>query len=125
MDTRVIFSIDNASDLRTLARFLRYVDEKRALGYLKETFDLCVGSWKGQLEYSFVCSSTDFVRYFKESSWLKNQEAYISFDDYSADLVSTSGVEHLGTPRYVEKKEAEYLGDYTYFTKSNLYLIIQ
>ncbi len=43
--SKVIFSIDNVSDLHILATFTRFLDTKRAMGNLVGSVALCFGSY--------------------------------------------------------------------------------
>ena len=73
----VIFSIDKAWDLHTKAKFLRYIDTQRALGELKGNMVLCIGSYKGVLEDSFILRADDFDRFVRQSPYISGQESVL------------------------------------------------
>jgi hypothetical protein len=75
--SKVIFSIDNVSDLHTMATFTRFLDTKRAMGKLVGSVTLCVGSYKGELEPSFMMNEVDFNKFIRGSDWIKNQESFL------------------------------------------------
>jgi hypothetical protein len=73
----VIFSIDKVSDLRTKAKFLRYIDTQRVMNYMKGTMVLCIGCYKGVLEDSFIIRSDDFDTFVRNSGYVDNQESVL------------------------------------------------
>lgn len=72
-----VFSIDNAHDFRTMARFMRYVDTHRAMGDFKGTVLSCIGEYKGVMEPSFMMLTIDYDKYIKGSGYLTNQESVL------------------------------------------------
>ncbi len=54
MGEYVIFAIDNDDNVHTNAKFLRYVDEREVMGKTKGKMKLCIGSYKGKLERSYI-----------------------------------------------------------------------
>lgn len=72
-----IFSVDHHSDLYTLSKFLRYLDNKRAMGNLKFDPIVCIGCYKGELENSFIMHTDDFQSYIFESGFVDNQETFL------------------------------------------------
>ena len=76
----VIFAIDNPSDLHTLARFLRFVDELRAMQKLKGTLKPCIGAYKGDLELSYIMTKEDFDAHVRGSQWVSGQESFLDVE---------------------------------------------
>lgn len=74
---RTIFSIDNCHDLHQLATFTRYLDSLRAMCKLTANPVQCIGSWKGELEYSWMMPTVDFNEYVKDSPWVQEQEEFL------------------------------------------------
>lgn len=68
-----IFSIDNAHDLHTHARFLRHLSTQKALDNLVGNVVLCIGKYKNTLEPSFLMLSIDYERHVKDTDWVKGQ----------------------------------------------------
>lgn len=64
----VVFSIDNVSDVYTLSKFLRYMDNKKVMKALYDPsgLALAMGSYMGELEQSFILDKRDFNELFSE-----------------------------------------------------------
>jgi hypothetical protein len=73
----VIFSIDDVSNPRTLRKFIKMVDDLKAVGKLQGDFVLTFGMWKGVMEQSFLMCEEDFYQYVWESDWVEDQEAFL------------------------------------------------
>ncbi len=73
----VIFSIDNASDMHTLAKFTRYIDTKKMLDKMSGNCIPCIGMYKGVMEYSFLCNYEDYVDFIANSGYVDNQESVL------------------------------------------------
>ena len=74
MDNYIIFSIDNVTDTHTLAKFLRWIDTKRAMSELQSPCVPLVGMYQGKLEHSFMLTEHDFNKYVLPYAWVDNQE---------------------------------------------------
>ena len=72
----VIFSIDKAHDLHTMAKFLRWIDTQRALGKITY-FKLAIGFFEGKYESSFVCLEKDFKEYVQALGYVKDQKSFL------------------------------------------------
>lgn len=121
----VLFSIDNAHDTHTLAKFLRYFDTQVAMGKTKGYLIQCIGSYKGSLELSFICNRKDYVDYVVPFGAVNNQECVIEIqgeDCYSTDndLIYPS---YMGVMRQVTKKKAMKSDGWTYRPDLNAYFI--
>ena len=81
MGEYVIFAIDNDGDLHTNAKFLRYVDERVAMQKMKGTMKLCIGSYKGKLERSYIVRWDDFMEHIADSGYVDNQESILILRD--------------------------------------------
>ena len=81
MGEYVVFAIDNDGDLHTNAKFLRYVDERVAMQKMKGTMKLCIGSYKGKLERSYILRWDDFMEHIAESGYVDNQESILILRD--------------------------------------------
>ena len=64
----VVFSIDNVSDVYTLSKFLRYMDNKKVMKALHDPSGLvlAMGSYMGELEQSFILDKRDFYELLSE-----------------------------------------------------------
>lgn len=75
---RIIFAIDNGNDLRVRARFLRHLDENRALGKLHGEARTCIGRWADEdgiiwLEQSYCLDERDYVELVARHGWTNEQ----------------------------------------------------
>lgn len=81
MGDYVIFAIDNDADLHTNAKFLRHVDEQRAMMKMNGTMQLCIGSYKGKLERSYIMRWDDFMEHVADSGYVDKQESVLILRD--------------------------------------------
>lgn len=124
----VIFSIDNVSDLHTKAKFLRYVDTLRAMNYLKGTMKLCIGSYNGILEDSFIIRGDDFERYIRSSGYLDNQESLLHVRGKGMVCVFeylVGGLDPAGRLVQVNASEAMTKSGWTYRPDLNIYWTLE
>ena len=132
----VIFSVDNVHDLHTLAKFTRYVDTLRAMGYLKGDFKTLVGSYKGVMEYSFLCDRVDFDKHVLLSGFVDNQESFLNLSYTSNGRTSprffaklwypaTGQTASIGEFKGVTKREAMDYEGWTYDPALNKYFIVE
>jgi hypothetical protein len=70
---KVIFAIDNNSDLHTVAKFTRLMDTTRALGKLQGGVVSCIGAWGSSLEPSYMMDRMDYDKYVASSGYVDNQ----------------------------------------------------
>lgn len=95
-----IFSVDNFTDLHTLAKFLRLVDTKHMMGEMNGTMKPLVGSYKGKLEYSFIMRTDDFFKHVANSGYVDKQECIMQVSECNkkyCQLVYPNGdEEYLG-----------------------------
>lgn len=71
----VVFAIDNNTDNHTVAKFMRLMDTKRALGDMTGNMVQCIGNWEGILEVSYIVTTTDYVAHVIPSGYAKGQMA--------------------------------------------------
>lgn len=124
----VIFSIDNVSDLHTKAKFLRYVDTLRAMNYLKGTMKLCIGSYNGILEDSFIIRKDDFEERIRSSGHIDNQESilHIRGKDMLCEFeYLNGGFDRAGRLVQVTASEAMTKSGWTYRPDLNIYWTLE
>ena len=132
----VIFSIDNVTDLHTLAKFTHHMDVQRAMGRLHGEMKMCVGSYKGVMEYSFILKEVDFVHYVSDSDFIRDQESVLVIEDghYGETYASLHFLEygirggkpqHLGLIKSVDKDTALSQDAWTYRPDLNEYFITE
>lgn len=136
MANYVIFSIDNVHDLHTLAKFTHHIDVQRALRHMKGDMKLCIGSYKGVLETSFIMTEHDFGALIEGSIYIEQQESVLLVEDghkgemYASLHYLSKGVcdgEHvsLGRLKSVDKSVALGKDAWTYRPDLNVYWITE
>lgn len=109
--TWVIFSIDNVTNVHSLAKFLRHMDTKNALSEMVGKLVTCIGSYKGVMEYSFICNRKDYEKHVLPLAFTKGQESVllVGGEEMSSALFDPSlskQIKHIGTLKSVSKEEA-------------------
>ena len=75
---RVIFSVDNVTDIYAYSKAIHFLDVLRATQQIKDGVTMCIGSYKGKIEPSFMVSARDFdVIRERRDSFLKDQESIL------------------------------------------------
>ena len=57
---KVIFAIDDNTDVHVVAKFMRHMDTCRAMGTLKGSFVQCIGMYNGVLEPAYMMDESDY-----------------------------------------------------------------
>lgn len=70
---KVIFAIDDNTDLHTVAKFTRLMDTKRALGDLQGSVVTAIGMWEGVLEQSYIVDAVDYYAIVEPSGYVDGQ----------------------------------------------------
>lgn len=120
----IIFSIDEVNDVHTLAKFLRHMDTQKALGKMEGAMRILMGSYKGVMEQSFICTEGDFNNHVSPMGFTTNQESVLRLYETSngrtaprsfADLIYNSGdMDSLGEFKEVSRELAMTLDGWTY-----------
>lgn len=79
---KVCFAIDNNTDTHIVAKFLRLMDTRRALGDLHGEVVQCIGMWsdddgKQYLEPSYMMDARDYYEYVEPSGYVDSQECVL------------------------------------------------
>lgn len=132
MENYVIFSIDNVHDLRTLSKFTHHLDVMQAMQRLEGSVVLSIGSYKGQMEQSFIMLRDDFDKHVRGSDWIKDQESILHLEDGHRGVVygdleylADGSSEHIGIMREVPLAEAMKHDGWTYRPDLNTYWIME
>lgn len=142
MGEYVVFAIDNDNDLHTNAKFLRYVDERQVMGKMEGKMQLCIGSYQGWMERSYIVSFNDFVDHIMESGYVDEQESIMVLrDGYYGKVYATLKYNDHGYPAYpmedglsdlflgllkpVDKDEAMANDGWTYRPDHNQYYVVE
>ena len=123
----VLFSIDNATDTHTLAKFLRHFDTQVAMGKTKGYLVQCIGSYEGRLELSFICNRKDYVDYVAPFGAVNNQDCVIEIQGDDCYLTDNDLIfpSYMGTMKQVTKKKAMRSDGWTYRPDLNAYFVIK
>lgn len=124
----VVFSIDDAHNLHTLAKFTRWIDTKRALGEIQEEPLVLIGKWRGKLENSFLMRRDDFNKYVVPFDWVKNQKSIMRVSAgkrMEAQIINSYGeILTKGHLRQVSAGSAFNAEGFTYCPKRNIYWVL-
>ena len=123
INNHVIFSFDNPFEIHTAAKLYRFLDTKRACGYLNYAPKLAMGSYKGYIEPAVMMDYNDYVRYVISSGFVDNQESVLILNPRNPRTGTLQGtladikcnnIEVLGTWNEVTKSEALMSEAYTF-----------
>ena len=73
MLNKIIFAIDNNTDTHSVAKFMRHLDTKRAMGELKGGVVHCIGYWEGILEPSYMMDERDYRKFVEPMGFTSEQ----------------------------------------------------
>lgn len=124
----VIFSIDDVTDTRKLAKFLRHFDTQVALTKTKGYLMSCIGSYKGKLEQSFICHYDDYLDFVVPYGVVTNQESVLWIDSGDCLMCDPEMNEEpifLGELKEVSKKKALKSEGFTYRPDLDVYWVIK
>lgn len=91
--TKVIFAIDNGSDLHTRAKFNRYLDTLRAMGKTGGEIRIGVGHWVDAegvswLEDCYCMDAQDYSKHIQPHGWCNGQQCVLVLDMAASWLAS-------------------------------------
>jgi hypothetical protein len=127
----VIFAIDNDADLHTNAKFLRHIDQQRAMQKLSSNMKLAIGCYKGKLERSYVLRKDDFEEFVLESGYVDQQESFLILRDgyygvvYATLEYQSGDKQFLGAMVQVDPDEAMAGDAWTYRPDMDAYFVTQ
>ncbi len=125
MLNKVIFAIDNDTDVHTVAKFLRHIDTARAMDNMKGSFIPCVGCYDGMLESSYMMDERDYRRLVATTDFTKDQDCIMLVPaDTRQPCTLESGVNNsstIGPMRKVDALEALGLVAWTYVIETGTY----
>jgi hypothetical protein len=93
----------------------RYLDQLVAMGKV-EHIDSAIGMYKGVLEKSYVCLKDDYLKYIKDTEFLKEQETVLMSTPRGSAIVSSKNLNevHQQGPLYSGKELPKNKGGWTY-----------
>jgi hypothetical protein len=123
----VIFAIDNSHDVHQQAKFLRHVDTLRVMGKLRGLFALCIGSYKGDMERSYMMLATDYEKHIPKSGYVDNQESILRVP---GDVRQPCTLEYfdgrrevIGPMKRIHSSERHLYDGWTYVEKTGAYYV--
>ena len=124
--SKVIFSIDNVSDIHTLATFTRFLDTKRVMGKLTGDITMCIGAYKSVLEQSFMMNAVDFNKFIRGTDWIDGQESVLHVagdvrQPCALEYLASGHIDALGAMREVYWRNVGYLNGWTYVPATGKY----
>jgi hypothetical protein len=130
MNTFIIFSIDDVSDVHTQAKFLRHIDTLRSMGKMQGKVVPCIGMYKGELEPSYLVSAEDFFEFIAvPDGYVSGQESFLQIDvghrgqQVASLLYLDTGLTTLGRIKSVSKDVAMSHDAWTYRMDTNTYFV--
>jgi hypothetical protein len=114
------------SDLHTMATFTRFLDTKRAMGKLVGSVTLCVGSYKGELEPSFMMNEVDFNKFIRGTDWITDQESILNVpgdvrQPCTLEYLASGKVEGCYPMKEISKNYSKYMESYTFVPATGKY----
>jgi len=131
MSKYLVFSIDNVSNPRVMGKFLHHMDVAQAMGMLKGKMVSCIGSYKGELEPSFLVTYEDFDDIVAPSGYCDGQESFLQVDvghkgrQYASLLYVDTQLVPLGELKSVSKDKALKCEAWTYRLDTGEYFVTE
>lgn len=110
MSKYVAFSIDNVMDPMVCIQFKGWWEKQVRNIIVQGNLVQCVGKYKDEIEYSFLCLTEDFDLIW-EAGWVKNQESILMVSENNNQAATLryldgSPDEVVGHLQYVDKQRA-------------------
>jgi len=122
---KICFSIDNNTNVHETAKFLRLMDTQRALGKMQGTIVLCIGSYEGLMEPSYIVNEKDFYDIVEPSGYVNAQDSVLSIPGDTRQPCTLKyydgGVYIVGAMVRVHKDEVPHLNSWTYVQATQQY----
>lgn len=125
MLNKIIFAIDNDTDVHAVAKFLHHIDVARAVGTLKGSFVPCIGCYDGMMESSYMMDERDYRNLVESIGVTAKQECIMHVP---ADTRQPCTLEYqegrtqtIGAMRQVQPHDALGLTAWTYVIETSTY----
>lgn len=128
MSKYVIFSVDNADNLHSLSKAMRYLDTVQAMD-IGTTIINCVGMCEGKFEVPFICTLDVFNKHVKDCPFVQDQATYLLVEDghkrIYGSLYTWDGTKfHSGVIEEVSAEEAMSHDGWTYRPDIDKYWVL-
>jgi len=124
MLNKIIFSIDDNTDVHVVAKFMRHMDTCRAMGTLKGSFVQCIGMYNGVLEPSYMMDERDYRQLVEPMSYAARQDCILHVPIDVRQPCTLEFSDHqfsIGPMRQVSPEVALQLTSWTYVMATNKY----
>jgi len=127
----IVFSIDQSESARVMGKFLHHMDVAQAMGMMQGKMISCIGSYKGELEPSFLVTYDDFNNIVAPSGYCDGQESFLQVDvghkgrQYASLLYVDTELASLGELKSVSRGEALKCEAWTYRLDTGEYYITE
>ena len=121
---KVIFAIDNDTDLHQVAKFMRYMDTAKAMGDLRGSFIIGTGCYNNKIETCYIVDERDFKDVIIKSNYTDHQECILvvpADTRQPCTLVGHGWSDTINPMKEVSQKEAFKSDNWTYVHESNRY----
>ena len=124
MLNKIIFAIDNDTDVHVVAKFLRLIDTSRAMNTLQGAFVQCIGCYDGVLEVSYMMDERDYLRVVEKLGYTAKQECIMHVPGdvrQPCTLEYSDVVASIGPMREIDALTALGLTAWTYIPATGKY----
>lgn len=125
---KVIFAIDGNTDTHIVAKFMRLMDTRRALGDLQGRVVQCIGSWtdgdgKVVMEPSYMMDAKDYYQYVQPSGYVDHQDCVLKVpgDTRQPCSLEFQGGLTLGLKPMKQIDSTDGVTDWTYVVETGRY----
>ena len=121
---KVVFAIDNNTDVHTVAKFMRHMDTCRAMNTLKGSFVQCIGMYNGLLEPSYMMDEADYRQLVANTDYVVLQDYILLVPRDVRQPCTLEYPDHtfaIGPMREVSAAKAMQCSSWTYVQATNKY----
>ncbi len=121
---KVIFAIDDNTDLHVVAKFMRHMDTCRAMNTLKGSFVQCIGMYNGVLEPAYMMDESDYRQLVANTDYTVWQDCILLVPRDVRQPCTLEFPDHqfaIGPMREVSAAKAMQCSSWTYVQATNKY----
>ncbi len=121
---KIIFAIDNNTDVHVVAKFMRHMDTCRAMSTLKGSFVQCIGMYNGILEPAYMMDETDYRQLVASTDYVVLQDCILLVPQDVRQPCTLEFPDHkfgIGPMREVLPSTAMRSSSWTYVQATNKY----
>ena len=121
---KVIFAIDDNTDVHVVAKFMRHMDTCRAMSTLKGSFVQCIGMYNGVLEPAYMMDESDYRQLVANTDYTVWQDCILLVPRDVRQPCTLEFPDHqfaIGPMREVSAAKAMQCSSWTYVQATNKY----